>query len=190
MDICPYTLRYYSPNPTNKPSAHWKRTNTVLSCVSNMKEQRYATKRERHNRMRVRKNRRQCRNERENSDTDVKRQRQRAEEGCVRKFGSFYCVWMRSPQSVSLSLSDFDEAVPELISKPNSPRTQWLWFTLSLFTLTHTSPPLSSLLNTQWDTAGTHSCLYSEFNLWRRHLCIHVSSAAWLYLKCFHVCLF
>lgn len=91
---------------------------------------------------------------RESSDTDRERQRSGGQ-------GRF--AWGGSVALLCRCLSrsltqDFDEAVPALISNPNS--TLGLWFTLSLFTLT--TPPASTLFTTQWATAGVSPC----------HLCV------------------
>lgn len=151
----------------NKPSACWERADSVPGCVSNMEEQRYAASvRDTTERERKKKKRRQCRSGRENSDTDRERQRHGGQRSVA--WGSveallcgFGCL------GLSLSRSDFDEAVPALISKPNSPRTQWLWFELSLFTLTH--PAHSPLYF--WATEGLiSSCHFCELSLWKKTL--------------------
>lgn len=158
MDICyikllcmtnlQHFLLIYWESIKNKPSVHWTRIDSIPSCVSNMKRIGGMRRTWKTQQNKSAENRRQCRSRRENSDTDRERQRhggqkrRRRKQLCVRKFDSFCFV----DAVASVSLWDFDEAVPELISKPNSPCTQWLWFTLSLFTLT--APPLSFIYHT------------------------------------------
>lgn len=111
LDICPALL------PVNYTSS------TIYvqrGCVSNMREQRYAvnvrdtTERE----FLLKKPEAAPEREAKRWRRQRKTETWRAEELCVRKFGRFGCA----DAVASVCLSVFDEAVAELISKPNSPQ--------------------------------------------------------------------